>query len=262
YWGNDNITGTTGNDVIIGGGGEDKLNGGNGSDQYVYTGYQSNEWNTFEGYDTITDTGTTGTDTIVAKGTGNVDIGLKSFDVNSGIETIDGTGVTGKVTIVGDWSANTLDFSNTNFVGDNIQINGYWGNDNITGTTGNDVIIGGGGEDILIGGLGSDQLTGGEGRDRFIFNTVDEIGQGANQDNILDFNTDLDTIDISAIDANSLNAGDQSFTFIGASDFSGQAGQLRFYGGLLCGDTNGDAVSDFQLAIAGVYSLPVTNIVL
>ena len=32
--------------------------------------------------------------------------------------------------------------------------------------------------------------------------------------------------------------------------------------GLLCGDTNGDSVSDFQLAIAGVYSLPVTNIVL
>ncbi|MFM6406363.1 MAG: hypothetical protein ACKPGT_17530, partial [Microcystis sp.] len=70
------------------------------------------------------------------------------------------------------------------------------------------------------------------------------------------------TIDISGIDANSLNDGNQSFTFIGASDFSGQAGQLRFDGGLLCGDTNGDAVSDFQLAIAGVYSLPVTNIVL
>jgi hypothetical protein len=64
------------------------------------------------------------------------------------------------------------------------------------------------------------------------------------------------------IDANSLNDGNQSFTFIGASDFSGQAGQLRFDGGLLCGDTNGDAVSDFQLAIAGVYSLPVTSIVL
>jgi Ca2+-binding RTX toxin-like protein len=235
-----------------------------------------------------------------------VDIGLKSFGVNSGIETIDGTGVTGKVTIVGDWSDNTLDFSNTAFVGDNIQINGYWGNDKITGNTANNVIIGGGGEDnlnggggedTLIGGLGSDQLTGGEGRDRFIFNSVDEIGQGANQDKILDFNTGLDTIDISGIDANSLsvgnqsftfigasdfsgqagqlryidvsgidanslNAGNQSFTFIGASDFSGQAGQLRFDGGLLCGDTNGDAVSDFQLAIAGVYSLPVTNIVL
>ncbi|MBE8996305.1 M10 family metallopeptidase C-terminal domain-containing protein, partial [Microcystis aeruginosa] len=159
-------------------------------------------------------------------------------------------------------SDNTLNFSNTNFVGGNIQIHGYWGNDNITGSNGNDVIIGGGGEDILIGGLGSDQLTGGEGRDRFIFNTVDEIGQGANQDNILDFNTGLDTIDISGIDANSLNAGNQSFTFIGASDFSGQAGQLRFYGGLLRGDTNGDSVSDFQLAIAGVYSLPVTSIVL
>ncbi len=87
YWGNDNITGNA-NNVIIGGGGEDKLNGGNGSDQYVYTGYQSNDWNTFEGYDTITDTGTTGTDTIVAKGTGNVDIGLKSFDVNSGLKTL------------------------------------------------------------------------------------------------------------------------------------------------------------------------------
>jgi len=93
---------------------------------------------------------TNGTDTIVAKGTGNVDIGLNSFGVNSGIETIDGTGVTGKVTIIGDWSDNKLDFSNTAFVGDNIQIHGYWGNDNITGTTGNDVIIGGGGEDKTV----------------------------------------------------------------------------------------------------------------
>ncbi|MFM6588638.1 MAG: M10 family metallopeptidase C-terminal domain-containing protein, partial [Microcystis panniformis] len=121
-----------------------------------------------------------------------------------------------------------------------INITCPFGDDGICATCScirNDVIIGGGGEDILNGGLGSDQLTGGEGRDRFVFNTVDEIGQGANQDNILDFNTGLDTIDISGIDANSLNAGNQSFTFIAASDFSGQAGQLRFYGGLLCGDT-------------------------
>ncbi|WP_430015857.1 hypothetical protein ACQY1Z_26250 [Microcystis aeruginosa FBCC-A68] len=177
YWGNDNITGNAANNVIIGGGGEDKLNGGNGSDQYVYTGYQSNDWNTFEGYDTITDTGTTGTDTIVAKGTGNVDIGLKSFDVNSGLENIDGTGVTGKVTIVGDWSDNTLDFSNTKFLSNNIEINGYWGNDNITGNAANNVIIGGGGEDKLNGGNGSDQYvyTGYQSNDWNTFEGYDTI---------------------------------------------------------------------------------------
>jgi Ca2+-binding RTX toxin-like protein len=261
-WGNDTITGSASNDTIIGGGDDDNLNGGNGSDNYLYTGYLSNDWSTFEGYDTFADTGTTGTDTIVAKGTGNVDIGLKSFTTTNGIETVDGTQTAGKVTLLGDWTNNTLDFSKTTFVSNNIQISGGWGNDTITGSASNDTIIGGGDDDNLIGGLGADQLTGGEGRDRFVFNTVAEIGQGISQDTILDFNSSLDIINLSAIDANTLIAGNQAFTFIGNSEFLGQAGQLRFGVGILYGDTNGDAVSDFGLAMIGLSSLDVGNIVL
>ncbi|MFM6345216.1 MAG: calcium-binding protein, partial [Dolichospermum sp.] len=155
-WGNDTITGTGGNDIIIGGNGSDLLNGGNGSDDYRVRGYASDDYSTFEGYDTYADNGTTGSDRIVALRAGNVDIGLTTFTATSGIEIIDGTGATGTVTLLGDGNDNVLDFSSTTLVGSNFQINGNWGNDTITGTGGNDIIIGGGDQDSLNGGNGSD----------------------------------------------------------------------------------------------------------
>jgi len=262
YWGNDTITGTAGNDVIIGGGDDDTLNGGNGSDDYWVQGYVSGEWGTFEGYDSYGDTGASGVDRILALGSGNVDIGLLNFGPSSGVEIIDATGAAGTVTLLGHWDANVLDFSATQLIGSNIQINGDWGNDTIIGSAGKDVIIGGGGDDVLTGGLGADTLMGGECCDRFVFNSSAEIGQGANRDRILDFEMDWDLIDLSGIDANTLLSGDQAFAFIGASAFSNQAGQLRFTGGLLSGDTNGDGIKEFELAISGVSSLQGSNFIL
>ncbi|MFM6346683.1 MAG: calcium-binding protein, partial [Dolichospermum sp.] len=116
----------------------------------------SDDYSTFEGYDTYADNGTTGSDRIVALRAGNVDIGLTTFTATSGIEIIDGTGATGTVTLLGNWSDNVLDFSATTLVGSNFQINGDSGNDTITGTGGNDIIIGGNGNDLLNGGNGSD----------------------------------------------------------------------------------------------------------
>ncbi|MFM6024822.1 MAG: calcium-binding protein, partial [Dolichospermum sp.] len=132
--GNDTLSGLGGNDIIIGGNGNDLLNGGNGSDDYRVRGYVSDDYSTFEGYDTYVDNGTTGSDRIVALRAGNVDIGLTTFTATSGIEIIDGTGATGIVTLLGDWSDNVLDFSATTLVGSNFQINGDWGKDTITGT--------------------------------------------------------------------------------------------------------------------------------
>ncbi|MFM6079331.1 MAG: hypothetical protein ACKPCI_12610, partial [Dolichospermum sp.] len=111
--GNDTLSGLGGNDIIIGGNGSDLLNGGNGSDDYRVRGYVSDDYSTFEGYDTYVDNGTTGSDRIVALRAGNVDIGLTTFTATSGIEIIDGTGATGTVTLLGDWGNNVLDFSAT-----------------------------------------------------------------------------------------------------------------------------------------------------
>ena len=65
-----------------------------------------------------------------------------------------------------------------------------------------------------------------------------------------------DRIDLSAIDARSGTAGNQAFTFLGTSAFTGTAGQLHYsqVGGntLVSGDTNGDQVADFAVQLSGV----------
>lgn len=261
-WGNDILNGGDGNDLLYGYWGNDTLNGGEGSDRYVVCGNLANGWSSFNGYDTYADTGLTETDQIVAIGDGdvNVDIGFLNFSAASGIEIIDGTGAMGTVRLLGNEDANLLDFSSTRFVGDNIQIDGGYGNDTLIGTNGQDRIIGGFNNDQLVGGLGADILTGGPGNDRFIFRSVAEIGQGSASDRITDFTANQDIIDLSAIDANTLLANDQAFTYIGSQAFSGKAGQLQFSGGILAGDINGDGVGDFRLALDGITSLSVTSI--
>ncbi|WP_353641205.1 hypothetical protein [Mesorhizobium sp. WSM2239] len=57
-----------------------------------------------------------------------------------------------------------------------------------------------------------------------------------------------DLIDLATIDANTLVAGNQAFSFIGSAAFSGVAGQLRYtnYSGnvIIDADVNGDSVAD------------------
>ncbi|MEO7178951.1 MAG: M10 family metallopeptidase C-terminal domain-containing protein, partial [Allosphingosinicella sp.] len=113
---------------------------------------------------------------------------------------------------------------------------------------GNDVankLNGNGGDDVLDGAKGNDIYTGGAGADEF---RVSQIGYN---DKITDFTSGVDKIRLSEIDANSGLAGDQAFTFIGNSAFSGVAGELRGYvqGGdhYLAGDVNGDGLADFTI---------------
>ncbi len=141
------------------------------------------------------------------------------------------------------------------------------GNDLLTGKATNDTLSALAGDDTLIGGAGTDKLTGGLGADTFKFNNLSDSGITAKtRDTITDFkSTQNDKIDLSGIDANSVLAGDQAFTFINNATFSADAtGQLRFDSktGILYGSTNADTNAEFSIVLSGVKSLTTGDFVL
>jgi Ca2+-binding RTX toxin-like protein len=122
----------------------------------------------------------------------------------------------------------------------------------LSGNGGDDILNGLGGSDVLTGGLGMDLMTGGLGRDVFDFNALAESVRGARHDTVNFRRSEGDKIDLATIDADTDGtSGNQAFRFIGAAGFSGLDGELRFAGGLLQGDTNGDRVADFEVKIVG-----------
>jgi Ca2+-binding RTX toxin-like protein len=137
-------------------------------------------------------------------------------------------------------------------------INGLAGNDYLVGGAGNDRIIGGDGNDRIIGGLGGDTMTGGAGNDLYVYTTISDSpfanGSYDAQDTITDWTTS-DRIDLSAMDANSLLAGQQHFHFAGYGNAhpptSHNAGDLwlgGFAGELwIQGFTDNDSTPDFLI---------------
>jgi Ca2+-binding RTX toxin-like protein len=125
------------------------------------------------------------------------------------------------------------------------------GNLILLGGAGHDTVTAGGGADTIVGGAGADALTGGAGADTFRYDSATDSVPGLS-DLIGDFLSGTDKIDLGRIDANALVTGDQAFTWIGASAFSGAAGELRVRddGGFryVEGDTNGDGNADFSIA--------------
>lgn len=120
--------------------------------------------------------------------------------------------------------------------------------------------VGGAGNDILIANTGENQLRGGGGGDIFTFTENDaqagwlrSDGKKMLPDRIADFVSGQDRIDLSAIDAVHNTVGDDSFTWIGAAAFTGQAGQLRAVnnGGhiLIEGDTDGNGGADLIIVV-------------
>jgi serralysin len=123
------------------------------------------------------------------------------------------------------------------------------------GGAGGDTLIGGDGDDLFFAAGGADRMTGGAGRDVFQLRSLSD-SPISSSDWILDFVSGTDKIDLSFIDADSIAAGNQAFTFIGGQDFSGQAGQLRaeqlFVGDdlwIVSGDVDGDRNPDFLIAV-------------
>lgn len=150
----------------------------------------------------------------------------------------------------------------------NDTIRGGQGSDTLYGNDENDTLNGDDGDDTLDGGSGKDVLTGGSGADRFIFAASSDTGNSlASADVIADFDAaEHDVIVLSSIDADNTQAGDQAFTFIGAGDFTGVAGQLGFTQSngdtLVRGDVDGDQVADFMIRLTGIHTLTAADFVL
>jgi Ca2+-binding RTX toxin-like protein len=173
--GNDSLKGTAGNDVLIGNGGNDTLNGGGGTNTAVFSGdYSSYKLSPASG--TVTQVkGPDGTDTLA-------NIQILQFADRQMVNGSTGETLTARP-----------------------------GGDTLVGGAGNDHLIGGAGNDTLIAGTGQDTLTGGGGQDTFVFSSIADSKVSA-PDLITDW-TPGDTINLSAIDANTAQAGIQEFHF-------------------------------------------------
>ena len=125
----------------------------------------------------------------------------------------------------------------------------------VFGGEANDSILGGQTGDTVAGGGGGDTMFGNAGNDVFRYNASTDSTPAA-QDLIRDFALG-DVIDLSRIDADSLAAGNQAFSFIGSAGFGGRAGELRVEDQrnpiwLVQGDTDGDGAADFELLLVAV----------
>ena len=139
------------------------------------------------------------------------------------------------------------------------NVTGGRGADRLSGNDEDNRIVGGAGRDTLQGDMGRDTLAGGGGADRFVFTDLEESDIDA-PDLITDFRRGQgDRIDLRALDANDGLDGDQAFTFIGTTAFSGTAGELRaqVQGNrtLITADLDGDGTADFGLLLNGTATL-------
>ena len=265
---NDRLNGGTGNDTLRGNGGNDSLDGGTGADN-LNGGLGNDFLNGGTGIDNMD--GGFGNDTYVvdndgddaAEGAfGGVDLVLSSVNYNlnlipnlelenltlRGAAAISGTGNVNNNIITGIGNTNNL----------------------LRGLNGNDTIVGGDGNDTIVGGNGTDTLTGGTalvgaGNDTFDFNSVLESQPGVLRDVITDFVGNGfglgDRINLSTIDANNINPGNQAFTFI-VGPFTA-AGQVRYAGGgLIQANTGGSLAPELEIRLTGAPLLVAADFIL
>lgn len=270
--GADTLEGEEGNDRLVGDGGADSLSGGAGNDTLdpgrgqgdVLAGGPGNDSYLVRHASTIVIelAGEGARDVITSSVTLALPDGVEELVLAPG-QALDGTGNTLANTITGNAAANRL-----SGLGGADTLAGDAGDDLLQGGIGADSLDGGAGADRIEGGPGRDQLRGGEGADLFVYGAPEDSGTvGTARDTILDFQQGLDRILLAGIDANTLLAGVQGFTFIGAAAFvTGAPGQLRAAvladGILLEATLDGDRRADFAILVQGATGLGLDDLIL
>jgi Ca2+-binding RTX toxin-like protein len=233
------LKGWAGDDLLRGRGGDDVLEGGDGVDRAIY------------------DDAPGGVNVFLHLGMAN---GAASSDDLAGIEDL--TGSAFDDTLTGDAAAN--------------RIEGGDGDDNIYGREGDDLLDGGEGVDtanywdapaFVVVDLGSGQAALGGGTDTLTgFENVGGSSFGdqlIGDEEITDFVSRSDVINLSAIDTDAGAPGDQAFTFIGTDAFSATAvDEVRFSAGVIYVDTDNDVGAEMAIALTGVASVTAADFVL
>lgn len=168
-----------------------------------------------------------------------------------GKDTLDFSGFTQNQKI----NLNEASFSDVGGLVGNVSIAKGVTIENAIGGSGNDLLIGnsaanelkgGAGNDIIYGAGGADKLWGGSGSDTFVFAASSDSRPGA-ADQILDFTSGLDKIDLSAI------TNGAGLHFVNA--FTGAAGDAVLStisgGSSLAIDFSGHGVADFLVTTVG-----------
>ena len=189
--GDDFFSAGDGNDIISAGSGNDFSIGGSGADIFVLT--PPTEGSSF---DTIDD----------------FEVGVDRLDVSALADSFEDLNIVisaGNVAIF--FSGNqSVVFNNLtdinalsagDFIFDALPIDNtpVPGGEVLQGGIGDDFLSGGTGNDTLTGGAGNDFLIGGEGADDFVFT------QGSGFDQIADFDTSADTVNLSDFDFDDFN---------------------------------------------------------
>ena len=193
--------------------------------------------------------------------------GITTSNASVSITVLDTTSAANTFTLEGN------DFSYIDGIGGgdrltgDLTLSGNAGIDNFIGSAGDDILKGGAGDDILSGGANNDTLNGGIGRDviaggnnndKFDFSTIsDSITVLSLADVITDFKQNgTDLIDLSAIDANTIAAGDQAFTFVTAANANTVANRITWFESvgntIIQIDNTGNTTADMNIILNGV----------
>lgn len=123
---------------------------------------------------------------------------------------------------------------------------GRQGNDALSGGRGGDVLTAADGKDWLQGGEGSDRMTGGKGADFFAWEAKD--AKSSWRDTITDFQGNKgDRLGITAILDGDNPFENPGWNYIDKHAFTGSTAELRFFGGCLQGDVDGDRQADLNI---------------
>ena len=192
------LRGNGGNDILTGGGGADTLTGGSGADVFRYLAASDS---TAAVQDIITD----------------FEVGLDRIDLTALNPTsVSVARLAGGGSVVFAETANglfQLFAANANLTGADFIYNATIGvfaigsdeADDLSGSVIADPIVGGAGDDVLTGLGGADAIAGGTGRDVFRYTSVSDSNQTTGFDNLYDFTTGEDRIDLAALNPTSIS---------------------------------------------------------
>lgn len=255
--GTDQVSGGTGNDAIFAGAtfdASDRIDGGSGTDDQLglrgdYSSQHVLDAQSMQNINSLI---------LISAQDGRFGSGGAAFGYDFKLH--DGNVAAGELLVI---NGNTLRADEWMLIDGSGESDGRF---RFVAGAGNDTLVGGAGNDEFYGRAGADVLTGGGGDDRFYFRSNET--SLATPDRITDFSAG-DRIDLSAIDADLGAAGNNAFTDVGSSLFTGLAGELRrveLASGhwLVEGDINGDGVADLALEIftASGHALGVADIIL